>query len=243
MKTHILVVEDDPLLARLVDMMLVSEQYKVTTLSDPRRVVPFLAKRTVDLILLDVTLPYIDGFTLATQLRRQHPDIPIIFVTARGLPSDKAEGFARGADDYLSKPFEPAELLARIQAVLRRYRLIERNRFGTVIRVGAAMLDLSNLRFIAPDRLPVTLTPTEMKVLECLMRHANAVVSAETLIERTWGHDYEGEGHDLHVYLQRLRAKIEKDPRSPQYIQTMRGAGFIFRDAPGELPMSDCTIA
>jgi DNA-binding response OmpR family regulator len=243
MQTHILVVEDDPLLAKLVDMMLVSERYTVTTLSDPRRVGPFLAEHTIDLILLDVSLPYIDGFTLATQLRRQHPDIPIIFVTARGQPSDKAEGFARGADDYLSKPYEPAELLARIQAVLRRYRWRERNRFGAVIRVGEAMLDLSDLRFIAPDRSPVTLTPTEMKVLECLMRHANAVISAETLIERTWGHDYKGEGHNLHVYLQRLRAKIERNPRSPQYIQTVRGAGFIFRDLPRVPPAGNSTAA
>jgi two-component system, OmpR family, response regulator RegX3 len=230
MEPHILIVDDDPFIAKMIDFLLVDAGYDTTTLADPRRVLPFLADHAVDLVLLDVMMPHIDGFALGALLRRQFPDLPIIFLTARGQPGDKVEGFGHGADDYLAKPFEPTELLVRIQAVLRRYRRAERNRFGTVIRVGEATLDLGELQFAAPGRSPVLLTPTEMKILECLMRNANTVISRETLIERTWGYDYEGESNRVDVYIRRLRRKVEADAEKPLFIRTVRGMGYIFRE-------------
>jgi DNA-binding response OmpR family regulator len=231
MKTHVLLVDDDALAAKLVDFMLTDAGYANYTLADPRQVGDYLREYPIDLILLDIMLPHMDGYAIAKQVRREYPDIPIIFLSARGMVSDKVAGFAQGADDYVAKPFEPTELLARIQAVLRRYRRAERNVFGTVIRVGETALDLGELRFSGPKRRPAILTPTEMKLLECLMRNANAVISRETLIERTWGHDYDGFGNRVDVYIRRIRNKIEEDPSSPSYIHTVRGMGYVFREA------------
>jgi two-component system response regulator RegX3 len=231
MKTHVLLVDDDALAAKLIDFMLTDAGYEIDTLADPRRVSEYLRENPIDLILLDIMLPHMDGYAIAKQVRREYPDIPIIFLSARGMVSDKVEGFAQGADDYVAKPFEPTELLARIQAVLRRYRRAERNVFGTVIRVGETALDLGELRFSGPKRRPAILTPTEMKLLECLMRNANAVISRETLIERTWGYDYDGFGNRVDVYIRRIRNKIEEDPSSPTYIHTVRGMGYVFREA------------
>jgi DNA-binding response OmpR family regulator len=231
MKTHVLLVDDDALTGKLIDFMLTDAGYEIYTLADPRRVSEFLREYPIDLVLLDIMLPHMDGYAIAKQVRREYPDIPIVFLSARGMVTDKVEGFAQGADDYVAKPFEPTELLARIQAVLRRYRRAERNVFGTVIRVGETALDLGELRFSGPKRRPAILTPTEMKLLECLMRNANAVISRETLIERTWGYDYDGFGNRVDVYIRRIRNKIEEDPSSPSYIHTIRGMGYVFREA------------
>ncbi len=227
--THILVVDDDPFMSKMLVFLLEDSGYQTTTLPDPRQVGGFLKENAIDLILLDVMLPYIDGFTLCTALRREHPDVPVIFLSARCAVADRVAGLQAGADDYLSKPFEPTEVLARIQAVLRRYRRAERNRFGTLIRAGDAALDLGDLRFAGPHRSPVLLTPTEMKILECLMRNADAVVARETLIERTWGYESDGDSNRVNVYIRRLRQKIEVDPGNPAYLHTVRGMGFTFR--------------
>lgn len=230
MKTHILLVDDDALACKLIDFMLTDAGYAIETLADPRRIGDFLREYPIDLILLDIMLPYMDGYAVAKQVRREHPDIPIIFLSARGMVNDKVEAFTQGADDFVAKPFEPTELLARIQAVLRRYRRAERNVFGTVIKVGETSLDLGELQFTSPVRRPAVLTPTEMKVLECLMRNANAVISRETLIERTWGYDYDGFGNRVDVYIRRIRSKIEKDPSNPIFVHTVRGLGYVFRE-------------
>ncbi len=229
MDIHILAVDGDPFTSRMLAFLLEDSGYRTTTLPDPRRVGGFLEENAVDLILLDVMLPYIDGFTLCTTLRRARPDTPVVFLSAHGMVADRVVGLNRGADDYITKPFEPTELLARIQAVLRRYRRAERNCFGTLIRAGDTALDLGALRFTASTRRPVLLTPTEMKLLECLMRNANAVVSRATLVERTWGYDCDGETNRVEVYIRRLRRKIEVYPGTPRYLHTVRGMGYRFR--------------
>lgn len=233
MKTHmhILLVDDDPLVGKLLTYLLDDAGYTMTVLADPRRASAFLRENSVDLVLLDISLPHMDGYAVAKELRHTQPDIPIIFLTGRTQVRDKVEGFDHGADDYIVKPFEPTELLARIHAVFRRYHRDERNVFGSVIKVGEACLDLGELQFSAPGRLPVLLTPTEMKILECLMRNANAVISRETLIERAWGNDYADFGNRVDVYIRRVRAKIEADPGDPAFIHTIRGTGYLFREA------------
>jgi two-component system response regulator RegX3 len=231
MNTHLLLVDDDLLVGKLLTFLLGDAGYTLTALADPRLAGAFLRDNPIDLVLLDITLPHVDGYTVVKELRRAHPDIPIIFLSARAQVSDKVEGFDHGADDYVAKPFEPTELLARIQAVLRRYRRADRNVSGSTIKVGEACLDLGNLRFSAPDHPPVLLTPTEMKILECLMRNANAVVTRETLIERTWGYDCDDFGNRVDVYVRRVRTKIEPIPGDPLFIHTVRGLGYIFRNA------------
>jgi two-component system response regulator RegX3 len=239
MNTHILIVEDDPFLTRLLTFLLADGGYETATLADPRKVEDFLAKNAVDLILLDVMLPHIDGFALCTALRRKHGAIPIIFLSARGEVRDKVDGFDHGADDYISKPFEPTEVLARIEAVLRRYRRSKRDA-GTVVKVGDAALDVGQLLFTAPAHPSALLTPTEMKILECLMRNANAVISRETLITRTWGYDDTGIGNRVDVYIRRLRKKIEADADAPTFIHTVRGVGYVFH-APSQQHGGDAT--
>ncbi len=229
MDAHILIVEDDPFVSKMLAFLLTDSGYRTSALADPRQVADFLQETAVDLLLLDVMLPHIDGLALCTALRRAHPDIPVIFLSARGMVGDKVDGFGHGADDYIAKPFEPTELLSRVQAVLRRYRHAERNVHGTRITVGSTALDVGALRFSAPGRPPVTLTPTEMKVLECLMRNANAVIARATLDERVWGYDSEESSNWVEVTIRRLRKKIEADPDDPTFIQTVRGLGYRFR--------------
>ncbi len=232
MKAHILIVDDDLFMAKLLTFVLSDNGYQTSMLPDPATVLPFLDEHPVNLVLLDVMLPHTDGFSLCAAIQRAHPDLPVIFLSARTQLADKVAGFNRGADDYIVKPFEPMELLVRIQAVLRRHRRAERNVFGMTIKVGKATLDMQELRFLAPPREPVALTPTEMKILECLMRNANAVIARETLIERTWGYDFEGVDNRMNVYIGRLRQKIEAHPETPAYIHTIRGMGYVFRDRP-----------
>jgi two-component system response regulator RegX3 len=231
MKTnmHILLVDDDLLVGKLLTYLLDDAGYTMTVLADPRCASAFLQENTVHLVLLDIVLPHRDGYTVAEELRRVQPDIPIIFLSARARAGDKVEGFDHGADDYIAKPFEPTELLARIQAVLRRYHRTERNVCGSVIKVGDTCLDLGELQFSAPGRPPVLVTPTEMKILECLMRNANSVITRAALIERIWGLDCDDLGNRVDVSIRRVRAKIEPDPGNPMLIRTVRGIGYIFR--------------
>jgi two-component system, OmpR family, response regulator RegX3 len=230
MSAHILLVDDDAMVSKLLAFLLADAGYTISTLADPRQVGEFLRQNAVDLVLLDVMLPHIDGYVLATETRRVHPDIPIVFLTGRAMVSDRVAGFGHGADDFVAKPFEPTELLARVQAVLRRYHRAERNVHGSVIKVGATSLDIGELRFSGPERRSALLTPTEMKILECLMRNANAVISRETLIERTWGYDCDDFGNRVDVYIRRLRAKIEPEPSDPLFIHTVRGLGYVYRE-------------
>jgi DNA-binding response OmpR family regulator len=228
MGAHILVVEDDPFMAKMLAFLLADAGYHASSLPDPRAVLPFLREHPVALVLLDTTLPHIDGLALCASLRRAYPDTPIIILSARGRAADKVAGLERGADDYLAKPFEPTELLARVQAVLRRSHRTERHRFGMTIRVGETVLDLGQMQFTRAQGAPVQLTATEMRLLECLMRNANVVVPRERLIERVWGYDAGGEGR-VSVYMRRLREKIEADPAAPAYVLTVRGLGYVFR--------------
>ena len=229
MNGHILLVDDDPMMGRLLTFLLTDAGYTIAVLADPRQARGFLQANIVDLVFMDVMMPHVDGYAIATEIRRAHPDIPIIFLSASATITDKVEGYNCGADDYIAKPFEPTELLARLQAVLGRYRRADRNVFGTVIRVGDTQLDLGELEFRAIGHPPALLTPTEMKILECLMRNANSVITREALIERTWGYDFDGFGNRVDVYIRRLRSKIEADPGDPSFIHTVRGLGYMYR--------------
>lgn len=234
MGTHILVVDDDPLHGRLLSFLFADADFAVATLTDPRAVGPFLQQHAIDLILLAVKLPYIDGLSLCAQLRREQSDIPVILMAERSTTADLVRGFNQGADDYLTKPYEAAELLARVQAVLRRYRRADRAVSGAMVQVGKTSLDLGRLSFTAASGHAVLVTPTEMRLLECLMRNANAVIPREKLIQQTWGYESENADNRIDVHIRRLRHKIEAHPKDRHMIRTVRGVGYSFHGDHGE---------
>ncbi len=234
MKTRILVVDDDSLRCKMLSFVLVDAGYEASILGDCRTVNHYLQQNTVDLILLDLSLPFGGGLGLCAQLRRDHGDIPVILISERVGTTDLVRGFNQGADDYITRPYEPAELLARAQAVLRRYRLIERHLFGALVKVGETSLDLGRLSFTAASGHSVIVTPTEMRILECLMRSANAVISREKLIVETWGYDSDSADNRVDVYIRRLRRKIESHPKDRHLIRTVRGIGYVFQGESSE---------
>ena len=232
-QTHILVVDDDPLHTKMLTFLLADHGYAATVRDDPRAVPDALHTHPADLVLSELALPYQDGFSLCAQLKRAHPDLPVVFLSTRRETRDLVRGFELGADDYITRPYEPAELLARLQAVLRRYSRAERHRYGVEVKVGGTSLDLGRLTFTAATGVAVLVTPTEMRLLECLMRNAHAVITRETLIEQTWGYDSESADNRVDVYIRRLRHKIEADPKARQLIRTIRGVGYVYEGDQG----------
>jgi DNA-binding response OmpR family regulator len=217
-----------------VRFLLEDEGYNTTVLHRGSSVVATVTSQETSLVLLDVNLPDIDGFTLTKLLRARRYFGPIILLTGRNGVADKVEGFQHGADDYLTKPFEPLELLARIESVTRRIKQADQQPLGRMLRVDDAELSLGELTYRSGLVSDVTLTPTEMKLLEVLMRNSWIVISRETLIERVWGYDFVGDTNRVDVYVRRLRRKIEPDPRNPRYLHTVRGIGYVFRVDEGD---------
>jgi DNA-binding response OmpR family regulator len=188
-----------------------------------------LSRRQPDLIIMDVMMPGTDGFEFCRQLRAEGYSKPIIFLTARVETSDKVSGLHIGADDYLVKPFEPAELLARTQAVLRRASSNGHFSQRSRLRVAELELNISALEATLPNGQTAYLTPTEMRFLECLMHHAGRVVTRDMLVDWVWGYDYEGESNRVEVYIRRLRQKLGDSTTAPRFIETLRGSGYRLR--------------
>jgi DNA-binding response OmpR family regulator len=186
-------------------------------------------------VLLEKHLPDLDGFTLLGELRARRYAGPVMFVSSVANVEVIAAAFHHGADDYLVKPFEPVELLARITAIIRRCYDRNQQALGSMLRVGDAELDMRTLTYRSAITPPTVLTPTESRVLECLMRNVQIVISRETLIERVWGYDFAGETNRVDVYVRRLRSKIEGPGSHGRYLQTVRGAGYVFR--PSAIPL------
>jgi DNA-binding response OmpR family regulator len=187
-----------------------------------------------DLYILDVMLPRVDGFELCRRLRAANADAVIVFLTARAELEHRIGGLEQGADDYLTKPFEPSELVARVKAAMRRYQRFQEAPFAADIRVGALELRVSDLEVVnsqnGGDR--VSLTPTEMKLLRRLMISAGHVLSRDTLLDSVWGPGGgSGDSQMIDVYIRRLRKKIEDDPSRPCFLESVRGSGYRFTAA------------
>ena len=225
---NILVVDDEPINTKLVQFILSEEGYEVTTVDSPRGAFALLQKQLPDLILLDVSMPQMNGFDFYRRLREQEFDVPVIFVTAKGELEDKLQGLRMGADDYIVKPFDPAELLARVQTVLRRYRKATAQATGQILRTGAFEFNMADLQVSLPDKRSVLLTPREMKILVTLAGRTGQITPRDDLLSAVWGNEYIGESNIVEVYIRRLRRKIERDPANPQYIQSARGVGYKF---------------
>ena len=223
---RILVVDDDPLGSRMVQFLLAEQGYAVDMTDSARGALTLLDQRTPNLILLDVNLPHLNGFDFCKRLRNDGYEMPVIFVTAKGDLEDRLEGLKIGADDYICKPFQPAELTARVEAVLRRYRRTRGD--GVTIQTHSIEIDAIALRVNLPGRRPVSLTPTEMKVLVHLAQRTGETVEREDVMASVWGDAYVGESNIVDVYVRRLRRKLERDPAHPELIHSARGVGYKF---------------
>ena len=226
---RILVVDDDPPSVKMTAFLLREEGYEVITADNGCTALEMVQSESPDLIILDVMLPHIDGLELTRRIR-QTMDVPIIMLSAKGETADKVVGLEVGADDYLGKPFEPSELLARVKAVLRRSEIFAYDDMQSRIAVGNLRLDPVGNKVIRSDGSEIELTPIEFRLLHVLMRNAGRVLSHDYLLSNAWGYDYEGYSNQIAVYIRRLRTKIEPNPASPQYLRTVRGIGYKFEE-------------
>ncbi len=229
MANRIVIVDDDPVTSKVMKLVFEDEGYETVTLNRATQVFDAVAAADTQLVILDVNLPDINGFSLCKELRARRYYGPVIFLTGRSDLADKLEGFRIGADDYIVKPFEPLELVARVESVVRRFHHHDQQSLGTILRVEDAELSIGELSYRSAVIEPVVLSPTEMRILECLMRNARIVISRERLIERVWGYDLEGDTNRVDVYIRRVRRKIEEDAALPKYLHTVRGLGYVFR--------------
>ncbi len=228
MHGKILLVEDEKTLAKALKFSLEKEGFKVEVAYDGEEGLKALELETPDLIILDLMLPKIDGYEFCRRLRRSS-DIPIIMLTARNEDIDKILGLELGADDYLTKPFNTRELLARIKAILRRAGQADQGTKKT-IRMGNLQVDLIRHRVTLGDR-EIPLTSREYALISFLASNPGRVYSREQLLEQVWGYDFCGDARTVDVHIRHLREKIEEEPAEPRYILTVWGAGYKFKEA------------
>jgi DNA-binding response OmpR family regulator len=223
---YILVVDDDQFANTLVQFVLNKEGYDVETIDNPRGALQMIKKRVPDLLIIDVMMPYLNGFEFARHLRKERYEIPMIFMTAQDAIESKLQGFNIGADDYICKPFNHQELVARVQAVIRRVN--HSAKVGnSSIRNGQFELFPGELKVVIAGNVSIPLTPTEMHVLRVLMSSTGQIVDRDRLLSEIWN-DGESNSNIVDVYVRRLRLKLEEDADSPLHIISVRGIGYKF---------------
>ena len=225
----ILVVDDEEPIQELLRFNLEKEGYVVCGATDGQEALKRVASDQPDLIVLDLMLPGMDGLEVCRRLRSnpKFQQIPIIMLTAKGEEIDTVLGLELGADDYMTKPFSPRELLARIKARLRRPNSQEESDAQIIIR-GELRVDVTGFRVYVRG-VETELTPKEFELLRVLVAHPGRVYSREELLERIWGYEYDGDTRTVDVHVRHLRLKVEKDPSNPDYIETLRGIGYRFK--------------
>ncbi len=224
---RILVVDDDREIVRLVRAYLEKEHYQVLIANDGQTALHMVRREHPNLIVLDLMLPDRDGWEITRTIRNDSTlhSIPIIMLTARIEDTDKIIGLELGADDYITKPFNPREMVARVRSVLRRSQGDDNFKKDTILQCGALLMDVGR-REVIMDTQPVDLTVTEFELLRALMEHPGYAMTRADLIERSLGYDYESVERSLDSHIKNLRKKIEPDPRHPTYIQTLYGVGY-----------------
>jgi DNA-binding response OmpR family regulator len=218
---HVLVVEDDPTVAEVVTRYLERDGHRVDVLADGLQALAALAQSLPDLVVLDLMLPGLPGLELCRRVR-EHADVPIIILSARGEEDDRLLGLELGADDYLAKPFSPRELAARVRAVLRRAP----PPVTAPLELGDFFLD-PRTRQVTVRGLPVSLTAREFDLLAFLLRHPGEAFRREALLQQVWGYTF-GDTSTVTVHVRRLREKIETDPSTPRHLETVWGVGYRF---------------
>ena len=224
--TKILIVEDEDSVLDPLELLLSKEGFSIETARNGREGLDKFWKVSPDLVLLDIMLPEVSGTEVCRQIRAKS-NVPIIMLTAKDTEVDKVVGLELGADDYIVKPYSKAELVARIKAVLRRGLSEHTSADGGVITAGPASIDVDR-HAVSIGGENISLPLKEFELLEFLVRNSGRVLTRTQLIDRVWGSDYFGDTKTLDVHVKRLRAKIEKDPANPTYIQTIRGLGYKF---------------
>ncbi|MBS3898663.1 MAG: response regulator transcription factor [Dethiobacter sp.] len=227
---RILVVDDEKTIVKGLKFSLEKEGYEVLAAYDGAEALSLFKTESPDLIVLDLMLPEVDGFEVCRRIRKGS-EVPIIMLTARGEDIDKILGLELGADDYVTKPFNPRELTARIKAILRRAQIPPgKDQAGMqLIRLQDLQIDLFQRKVRIRDK-EVDLTSKEFALLSLLASHPGRVFSREKLLEHVWGYDYYGDARTVDVHIRHMREKIEPDPATPQLILTVWGAGYKFRE-------------
>ena len=225
---RVLIVDDEPDVIESVRLGLTLQwrEVEVIGVRDGEQALSAVEGEAPDIVLLDIGLPGIDGFEVLTELRR-FSDVPVVMLTARDDAMDKVKGLELGADDYITKPFNHLELMARVRAVLRRHEMPAPASRAPSFRSGELEVDFARQEVRLAGR-PVDLTPTEYKLLYHLVRNAGHVLQHGTLLAKVWGRDYMDETDYIRVYIRRLRDKLGDDPEQPRFIQTERRLGYRF---------------
>ena len=226
-RRRILVVDDEERMVRFIRMNLEHDGFQVMEAFNGKQAIDKL-RDTPDLILLDVMMPDIDGFEVLETVR-EVSSVPVIMLTAKGEENDRVRGLELGADDYITKPFSPRELVGRVKAVLRRTEGISGSMHELIQVDDRLKIDFDRREIWLEGKL-VKLRPTEYRLLYHLVQNAGWVVSHDQLLQKVWGYEYRDEPHYVRLYINYLRQKLEKDPADPKYILTERGVGYRFVD-------------
>ncbi|MTD38972.1 response regulator [Erwinia sp. CPCC 100877] len=229
----VLVVDDEPSIVTLLTFNLEKEGYDVTTAFDGETGFELALSNHYDFIILDVMLPNMDGLEITKSLRREKNDTPILILTARDDQVDKIIGLEIGADDYLTKPFSPREVLARMKAIFRRLKPTEaaeeKEEIKAPLVLGDIVVDEQNYEVTVRGR-KIELTPKEFELLVYFMKRKDRVIDRDTLLDRIWNYDFAGQSRIVDVHVSHLRDKIEIDPKRPAYLVTVRGFGYRFQE-------------
>lgn len=225
MSYRVLLVEDEAAIRKFVKINLVKEGYTVSDFPSAEEALEACKEESFDIAVLDIMLEKMDGVTLLKILREVYPNMAIIMLTAKSEDIDKINAFESGADDYLSKPFNPKELILRIKSISRR--LIADKKEEKEIVLGKFRIDLNLKDFYLDDEL-IELTPTEFGIIKYLIENANKLVKRKEIVKTVWGYDYLMDTKLVDVNISRLRKKIEKDPSNPEHLKTIWGEGFTF---------------
>ncbi|HET6443435.1 MAG TPA: response regulator transcription factor [candidate division Zixibacteria bacterium] len=224
----VLVVDDEPRMIRFIRMNLELEGYHVVEAGNGIEALDQVRKHMPELVIMDIMMPKMDGFE-TLQLLREISTVPVILLTVKGEEEDRIRGLELGADDYVTKPFSPRELVSRVNAVLRRADWPS-SAPRTILEIDERLsVDFNRHQVIVSDER-IDLRPTEYRLLSHLIQNAGWVVPHETLLAKVWGYEYRDETHYLRLYINYLRKKIEQDPAEPKYILTERGVGYRFID-------------
>lgn len=220
---NILIVEDNKEISDIIAKYLEKENHSYSVARNGFEALDLFSDKVFHLVILDVMMPGIDGFEVLKELRNTS-NIPIIMLTAKEQETDKLKGFDLGADDYITKPFSPRELMSRIKAVLKR---VYNESDEIILQVFSLKLYVNSMKFYK-DNKEIALTSTEFQLLKAFMNNRGIVLSRERLIELAFGYDYEGFDRNIDTYIKRLRQKIEDEPKNPEYLHTKYGVGYQF---------------
>jgi two-component system alkaline phosphatase synthesis response regulator PhoP len=228
MAKTILVVDDEPSIVTLLTYNLEQANYQVISVDNGLAAVETVQKELADFVIMDLMLPKLDGVEATKRIRKFNEQIPIIMLTAKSSQVDKILGLELGADDYLTKPFSPQELISRIKAISRRTdRAIDLAELYPQVEKSNIFVDFKRMTVTKNDQ-KVQLTPNEFKLLSYLYKNANQVLSRDQILEKVWGFEYGGQTRIVDIHISHLRDKLENDPKHPRMIKTIRGFGYEF---------------